>query len=51
MQTSNLSTIEELSTNEVELISGGVLFDAWWRSNRDICVDQGISKYDLINAF
>ncbi len=51
MQNLNLSTIQELSNDELAAISGGVIFDDWWTMNRDACVDQRISKYDLITAF
>ena len=51
MQNSTFTTMQEISVEEVTLVSGGVIFDDWWASNRDVCLPQRISKYDLINAF
>ena len=49
MQNTHFTPIQELSLTEVEQISGG-LFDAWWASNRDMCVGKDISRWDLMGA-
>lgn len=50
MQNNQSSQVQELNQAEVEQVSGG-LFDDWWASNRDVCLPQRISKYDLMTAF
>ncbi len=50
MQNNQFTPAQELSQAEIEQIGGGFA-DAWWESNREACLPQRISKYDLMTAF
>lgn len=47
-----MSSMQELSAVEVEVVGGG-LIDAWWAMNRDVSIQNGgsLSKWDLLSAF
>lgn len=49
MQNEKLESMQELSLEEVQVVSGGFA-DEWWASNRDMSARAGLSRWDLYSA-